>query len=384
MRILMTTDTVGGVWTYTRELVLGLLQRPDVHIALVTLGSTPSGEQKAWLDATSTAFGEQFQFTVTGFALEWQKVNAGAYRDVEPMLLKLAAEFRPDVLHSSQFCFGALPVTALKCIVAHSDVVSWHSWVKGGPPADSAWLRTYLALCRDGMRSADVVLAPSAAALEDLQHSFPFRAGSRWIHNGIDVEVPAAGERRLQAITAGRLWDEAKNITLLSQVDSPMPILAAGSRQHDAVSLSLQSLRGLQICGELPHAALLERFAESSIYVVTSTYEPFGYAAVEAARCGCAVLANDIAAQREVWGDGALFFQTAEELSNLLKRLAADPAMLAAAQQRSRERSERYTRRAMADAYFDYYQGVLTRPAEETKQWSPERQKLYLARLGHA
>lgn len=384
MRILMTTDTVGGVWTYTRELVLGLLQRPEVQIALVTLGRSPNGEQEAWLDAASTAFGEQFQFSVTGFALEWQKANAGAYRDVEPMLLRLAAEFQPDVLHSNQFCFGALPVTALKCIVAHSDVVSWHSWVKGGAPGDSAWLRTYLALCRDGMRSTDVVLAPSAAALEDLQHSFPFRAGSRWIHNGIDVQVPVAGERRLQAITAGRLWDEAKNVAMLVQVDSPMPILVAGSRQQDTVSLHLKSSGNLQFCGELPHAALLERFAVSSIYLVTSTYEPFGYAAVEAARCGCAVLANDIATQREIWGDGALFFQNAEELSDLLKQLTNDPEMLSVAQQRSRERSERYTRQAMANAYFEYYQSVLTRPAEETKQWSPERQKLYLARLGHA
>lgn len=380
----MTTDTVGGVWTYTRELVLGLLQQSEVSVALVTLGGTPSGEQKAWLDATSTTFGEQFQFTITDFALEWQKSNAGAYRDAEPLLLKIAAEFHPDVLHSSQFCFGALPITALKCIVAHSDVISWHSWVKGGPPQDSTWLRTYLALCRDGIRGTDVVLAPSAAALDDLQHSFPSRAGRKWIHNGIDVDAPTGAERKLQAITAGRLWDEAKNVGMLAEVDTPMPILIAGSQQHQGNSLRTQASKAMYFCGELSHAALLERFAASAIYIVTSTYEPFGYAAVEAARCGCAVLANDIATQREIWGDGALFFRDTRELSALLHHLTTDTSALADAKQRSLAQSERYTRQSMAEAYFAYYQSVLTAPAEETRQWSPERQKLYLSRQRHA
>lgn len=384
MRILMTTDTVGGVWTYTRELVLGLLDKPEISIALVTLGGTPTGEQTLWMDLTSATFGERFQFVSTDFPLEWQERNAGAYRDAEPLLLKLAAEFRPDVLHSSQFCFGALPIAALKCIVAHSDVISWHSWVKGREPAESPWLRTYLALCRDGVRATDVMIAPSAGAFDDLEHSFPSRAGGKWIHNGIDVEVPAAGERRLQAITAGRLWDEAKNVPILAEVESPMPILIAGSRQHEAASLSMRNPGTLRFCGSLSHAALLDQLAHSSIYIVTSSYEPFGYAAVEAARCGCAVVANDIATQREIWADGALYFRDAQELSQLLQLLATDADALAEAQRRSMQQSMQYTRQAMAEAYFDFYQAVLDQPAEETKQWTPERQKAYLARKVHA
>ncbi len=44
MRILMTTDTVGGVWTFTSELTEQLLQRGH-EVYLVSFGREPSPEQ---------------------------------------------------------------------------------------------------------------------------------------------------------------------------------------------------------------------------------------------------------------------------------------------------------------------------------------------------
>ena len=44
MRALVTADTVGGVWTYTRELVTGLSQR-GVDVTLVSFGEIPSATQ---------------------------------------------------------------------------------------------------------------------------------------------------------------------------------------------------------------------------------------------------------------------------------------------------------------------------------------------------
>ena len=47
MRILMTTDTVGGVWTFTAELARQLLSRGHA-VALASFGREPSEEQQAW------------------------------------------------------------------------------------------------------------------------------------------------------------------------------------------------------------------------------------------------------------------------------------------------------------------------------------------------
>src|SRR2546430_17063040 len=50
MHGLMTADTVGGVWTYTQELVSGLIQQ-GIRVTLVSLGKLPSLQQGAWIDA---------------------------------------------------------------------------------------------------------------------------------------------------------------------------------------------------------------------------------------------------------------------------------------------------------------------------------------------
>ena len=112
MRILMTTDTVGGVWTYTRELVTGLLDRDSaVSIGLLTLGSAANADQLAWLQSTRASYANRFLFQTTTLPLEWQQDNTKAYLYAEPVLRRIAKSFGPDLFHSNQFCFGALPVT---------------------------------------------------------------------------------------------------------------------------------------------------------------------------------------------------------------------------------------------------------------------------------
>jgi len=46
MKILMTTDTVGGVWTYALELARSLREHGGVQIALATMGA-PGSQQQA-------------------------------------------------------------------------------------------------------------------------------------------------------------------------------------------------------------------------------------------------------------------------------------------------------------------------------------------------
>ena len=346
MRILMTTDTVGGVWTYTRELVTGLLDADESNsILLVTLGSAPTTDQVGWVQETRAAYGKRFAFETTTLPLEWQQDNAKAYVYAEPLLRRLAKSFAPDLFHSNQFCFGALPLPCPKVVVAHSDVLSWMAAVRGPEAIESAaspWLDTYRELVRAGLVGADQIVAPSHAMLHDLEAGFGPQANARVLANGRSVPVPRI-EKRLQAVTAGRVWDQAKGMAVLEDLLCSMPVFVAGQTAHPDGTYDATRLRRRTLVGALTEHQMLALFTESSIYIVTSLYEPFGLSAVEAAQCGCAVVARDIPSQREVWGDAATYFHDAESLCDVLRALSRTPETLRNAQARAALRvRERY------------------------------------------
>lgn len=372
MRILMTTDTVGGVWTYTRELVSGLLEEhADFSLGLVTFGGTVSAEQQAWLGATRAAFGKRFTYEVTTLPLEWQRDNTKAYIYAEPLLRRIAKGFAPDLFHSNQFCFGALPLTCPKVVVAHSDVLSWLTAVRGPDAvadADTPWLDQYRTLVTNGLNGATTIVAPTHAMLHDLEAGFGPQPGARVIANGCSVPVPRI-EKKLQAVTAGRVWDRAKGMAVLEDLLCSMPVFVAGETAHPDGSYDAERLRRRTLLGALTQQQLLHTFAESAIYLVTSIYEPFGLSAVEAAQCGCAVIARDIPSQREVWGDAAMYFHDAHTLCEALNACARTPERLHAAQAEATLRvRQHFLRDHMVAAYTDLYRTVLAAQGASSRQ----------------
>ena len=363
MRILMTTDTVGGVWTYTRELVTGLLDADDhASVFLVTLGSTASADQIAWLQATRATYGRRFNTEITTLPLEWQQDNTKAYVYAEPLLRRIAKRFAPDLFHSNQFCFGALPLTCPKIVVAHSDVLGWMSAVRGpGAVADAAspWLDTYRELVGAGLAGATAVVSPTHAMLHDLEAGFGPQSRACVLANGRSIPVPRM-DKKLQAVTAGRVWDQAKGLAVLEDLLCSMPVFVAGETAHADGSYDAARLRRRTLVGALTEEQTLSLFAESSIYLVTSLYEPFGLSAIEAAQCGCAVIARDIPSQREVWADAATYFQDAASLCDALITVSRTPEAMREAQTRAVLRvRERYLRDHMTAAYAGLYRTLL-------------------------
>jgi len=361
MRILMTADTVGGVWTYTREVAAGLLAS-GCDLSLVTLGQWPSSEQNVWLDGIRDQYPDTFRSLATDYPLEWMQDNSRCYEDSRQFLLDCVRFFNPDLLHTSQFCYGALPISIPKLVVAHSDVLSWWRSCRSSPPDNSEWLTTYLRLVCDGLRGADMVIAPTRWMLRQLDRDYgPFLA-STVIANGRDIGDLPPRPRRLQAVTAGRLWDEAKNVALLSQVTTKVPMLVAGDDSFEGATVTRPQRDHVRFLGRLAEDDLLRLLSESAIYIVTSRYEPFGLAAVEAALAGCAIVANDIASLREVWGDAAIYFRhnNPESLSQILDGLAANPTGLREAAARAGRRARQsFSRNRMTKGYLNLYSRLL-------------------------
>ncbi len=369
MRVLMTTDTVGGVWTFTSELTRQLLRRGH-SVDLVSLGREPSADQRAWAhqlqaqaeDAAAATASPTFTCTFTKTPLEWMQTNDRAFEEGQMLLLDKLQQHPADLIVANQFCFGRLATAIPRIVVAHSDVLSWAKAASPSALEPSPWLNRYTAMVQSGLLDAAAVVTPTQAMGKALAGSFFLPRNYLIIHNGVSVEPAAAPapERRLQAITAGRLWDEAKGLQILADLRSPMPLRIAGDNTLGSDDPQTTWPEPLQNLGPLSRPALHEQFRESAVYLCTSLYEPFGLAPLEAALCGCAVVARDLPSLREVWAEAALYFTDQASLQSILQALASNAGLLAAAQARAHQRASLFTPERMASSYLHLFETVLT------------------------
>lgn len=373
MRILLTTDTVGGVWTFTKELTIGLLDAGH-SVALASFGGALSQEQAKWCSHIGTKYGSAFRSNNFLVPLEWMPNNKNAYAAAEPSLLHLLDDFAADLLHSAQYCFGHLPVSVPKIITAHSDVLSWGAACRPSGLEPSEWLTQYRFLVQTGLDGANAVVAPTQWMLNALKGNFGFSCPTEVILNGRSLDrSPDEQIRKLQAVSAGRLWDEGKNIAVLAKVRSPFPILLAGDQKHNG-NVVPQFHKMISFVGQLDENGLFDLFHTSIIYLATSIYEPFGLAPLEAALSGCAVLANDIPSFREIWGDAILYFKDAESISDLLAEMEEKPEILELFRDSSMRRARQLTRSRMVESYIELYASLISRhrqkPAYQLKAYA--------------
>lgn len=362
MHVLVTADTVGGVWTYTRELVTGLSQR-GVRVTLVSFGEIPTPAQSSWLDGLRNV-----DYRATAFRLEWMQEAREDLEASTAFLEQVIEEVEPDLLHLSQYCYGALKCSAPKIVVGHSDVVSWWQTVHGEDPPGNDWINGYREVVTSGLSGADRVVAPSKWMLGQLCDNFgPLRNGVV-IYNGRNPGLfnPHVTKEDL-VISVGRAWDKGKNVTLLTQAPHTTPVWIVGEERHpDPAFRNAPSEpdrgRGVRFCGPQNEAQLRQLFSRASIYAATSQYEPFGLAPVEAALSRCAVVANDTPVFRELWGETACYFRhnDAEDLARTIRRLKQDRDLrLTYANLAYRRAKQRFTSDRMVNDYVNLYQTLV-------------------------
>ena len=361
MRVLLTTDTIGGVWTFTQELARGLLLAGH-QLVLASFGRRASPGQAAAVLALDTLAAGSFRFVESEAPLEWMETNDRAWTEGCEVLEQVIDDFRPDIVHSSQLCFGRLQVGVPVLVTAHSDVLSWARSVLGSVAelertASPGWLLRYRELAAEGLAGAAAVVAPTSWMAEELARHYRLTTVPGVVANGVTVPKVQGAVHKLQAVSAGRLWDQAKGLAVLQKVQCAWPILVAGDG----------GIAGSAWLGELKREELLQLFRDSAVYLATSVYEPFGLAPLEAALCGCAVVARDLPSLREVWGDAALYFDSSAALERVLASLDAHPRRLKGAQCRAGQRAAGYSMQAMTAHYLTLYKALASaaKPLEE-------------------
>jgi glycosyltransferase involved in cell wall biosynthesis len=203
------------------------------------------------------------------------------------------------------------------------------------------------------LNSASLITAPSAAMLGSVIANYGVNAAAtRTIHNG-----RRAGQFRPEAkepliLSAGRLWDEAKNVQALIEVAPKLtwPIFLAGGQPEPSVA----TCRAL---GPLPTTDLASWYARAAIYALPARYEPFGLSALEAAMSGCALVLGDIPSLREIWNDTAIFVSPDDHrhLESELQALIEDPQRRQQLGGLALERARSYSQSTMVSKYLDAY-----------------------------
>ena len=96
----------------------------------------------------------------------------------------------------------------------------------------------------------------------------------------------------------------------------------------------------------VPSEELRTLYQHAALTVCPSYEEGFGYAGVEAMRSGGVVIASDIAVHREIYGDGAIYFDPydRESLSNLIRKMLASEGERESLRHKGAKNAERYKR----------------------------------------
>jgi glycogen synthase len=349
LRVLMTADTIGGVWNYCITLIK-TLACCEVDFVLATMGRPLSPDQRIQAQRIPNLHLAQSDFKLEWMDDPWTDVDrAGDW------LLQLAAKWHPTLIHLNGYSHAALPWHEPVLVVAHSCVLSWWDSVRG-TPLPAQWL-TYAERVTQGLRSATTVIAPSAAMLADLHRLYDWNGHGIVIWNGLGASGARVTRKEALVFSAGRLWDEAKNLVALEAVawEVPWPVYVAGEGEAWSAKASLTRL------GYLAQREMSDWMRRASIYVLPARYEPFGLSILEAALSECALVLGDIMSLRELWNGAALFVPPGDtsELSHALATLIGRPLLRQQFAERASERARRYGLGQMARQYLRVYRQLL-------------------------
>lgn len=345
-RILMTADTVGGVWTYAIELARAL-KSANVEVILAAMGGRASQAQRS-----QAATLENVRLHDSEFSLEWMQEPWADVQRAGDWLLDLEAEYRPDLIHLNNYAHGDLPWKAPVLIVGHSCVLSWWEAVHG-EAAPSEW-NIYARRLRSGLQAANTIIAPSQSMLSSLQAHYGPLGRAQVIPNGRSTQLFRPGPKEQVIFAAGRLWDRAKNIESLIELAPrlPWPVKTAGQAAIASPA------------GFLTEAEMSRTLSSAAIYALPARYEPFGLSILEAALSGCALVLGDIASLRENWNDAAIFVDPGDP-DNIFDGLLAvtqDASLRARLSEAAFQRAINFTPERMAKSYLNEYRLLCQTP----------------------
>jgi glycosyltransferase involved in cell wall biosynthesis len=353
MKVLMTTDAMGGIFSHSVQLATAL-RRQGVAVTLASMGKSLSARQRAEVAAAGAELFES-EYRVEWMDEPWPDVErAGNW------LLEIERTIQPDVVHINGYAHATLPWRSPAVVAARSCVFSWWRAVRATPAPDR--YASYRAAVSSGLAAATCTVAPTAAMLRELTAEYGTLRRSLVIHDGTASATSVAPVKQPFVLSVGRVWDPSKNIEALdaAAADLQVPVFVAGSLAGSEASATDRFPR-VRLLGALRRPQLTQWMQDAAIYAAPALYEPFGTSILEAAAAGCTLVLANIPSLRELWGGAAVFVdpRDARALARTIEQLLEDGPRCQALGARAVARARTYGAELMALRYVSLYRSLL-------------------------
>jgi len=299
-----------------------------------SLGHSGIGRYTREIVPLLISLGSDFSFTlfVRSGKEEWLKDLPGTFSVVEADIphYSVAEQFRfPLQIRSSgiDLLFAPHFNVPLRCGVPF--IVTIHDLILHRYPNQASFLkrRAYRFLMKRSVRKSGKVIAVSAFTAQELVSVYgeSIRKKITVIHEGISSQFSPRSEEEQERVRnaygiRGAFFlyvgnaKEHKNVQLLIDAfrkASPDAQLLLVSSGKEAGRLSLSP--GVRILDSVLDADLPALYSAARATVTASLYEGFCFPILEAAACGCPVIATNGSAIAEVAPSGALLLEPTEE-----------------------------------------------------------------------
>jgi glycogen synthase len=350
--VLMTANTVDGVWPYALTLA-GALSRRGVRtsLAVFTAGLPPSLRAEAW--------------AVPGLQIFEGRLCSGSLEDgrqAGDWLLSLARVLRPDVVHLNDAVHGELGWPMPAIVVVHGCSCLWWEAVHGAAaPAESHGSEV-----RRGLVGAARVVTTSKAMLGALErHHGPLPTG-RVVPNARPPSPVRGLEKEPWVLASGSPGDAASNVEVLGTASRTVPIRVSGEAEDPSGEGSRRG--GLQLVGRLGPESMRVAMARAAVYAEPALVEPFGLAALDAALQGCALVLSDLPSLRETWDGAAIFVppHDGEAWAAELRKLIEDVPRRRRLAEAARTRAGDFRPERQAEEMLRIYEGARSEARRES------------------
>ncbi len=326
---------VGGIEEVTRRLAAGLTAR-GVDAWIVTNrwpDDLPQSERVEGIAVRRLAFhlpaanASQAVRFLTGSPLAVAQLRA------------FARAHRPQVVHVLGAGPNAAYVALLQRTLRAPVVLGTHGELSGDAHGAFDRSTTLRLALRRLCATAAAVTAPSAYTLRELERTFAVHGRSEVIANGVDVDELASGTARTDlgryVVSVGRLVPQKGFPTVLeafararSRLGGRRLVIAGEGPERARLEVEIARLGladAVVLLGAVAREELPALLRGADAFVLASTHEAFGLAALEAMAAGVPVVASDVGGIPEFAVDG----------QSALLVPVGDPVMLAGALERA-------------------------------------------------
>lgn len=353
-KILMTADSIGGVWTYCTDLCKKFNEY-NIKVALAVMGKKLSEQQHEEISELRNVQLYQSSLKLEWMENPWEDINT-SYK----WLLNIKNKFKPDIVHLNSYSHGSVNWNVPSVVVAHSDVFSWYQAVKHENPPP-LW-NEYHKRVVTGIQNSDYLVAPSEFMLSAVNKNFCAKKEKKVIYNARDRKFFVRKPKNNFILGVGRVWDEAKNLTSLVKISTKVKwtVYIAGEN-HNPENGNSFALSNIDFLGCLSVKEIANYFSSASIYSLPAKYEPFGLTVLEAAISHCALILGDIPSLREIWGNNAIYVNPDNEksLTDAINFLIKDDDFRNELAEKAYRHSFNFTLDKMCSEYLSLYSSLI-------------------------